>query len=281
MSTTTPPATDTDTRTTGPERRPVRTSARVIAILAIVGGGALVLGTVLTSVVGSIRSAVSSHSVTLTAPVDGVRELDVTLAAGDLVIETGAVEEATLEVRGPRADDWRLEREGDELSVARARSWWDGWGVSGARGERAVLVLPEATGALDADLHVEAGALRADLDVGALDLDLDAGAIEVAGSVREVDADVAAGSIDLALSGVRSAEMDVRAGSVQGVLEGRAPSETDITVSAGRVELTLPDAAYRVESDVSVGSFENGLRTDADAPRTVRVQVEAGEVVLR
>jgi hypothetical protein len=52
-------------------------------------------------------------------------------------------------------------------------------------------------------------------------------------------------------------------------------------VSAGSLNLTVPDGEYNVTSEVSAGGFENKIGSSPDADSTVDVQVSAGQVVLR
>ena len=54
-----------------------------------------------------------------------------------------------------------------------------------------------------------------------------------------------------------------------------------VDVSAGSLDLRLPDGAYDVRSDVSAGDFENGLNTDASSGNVVDVTVSAGTVTIR
>ena len=53
-----------------------------------------------------------------------------------------------------------------------------------------------------------------------------------------------------------------------------------IDVSAGRLDLTLPDVSYAVGSDVSAGELRNDLDVDARSDRRVSVSVSAGFVAL-
>jgi hypothetical protein len=72
----------------------------------------------------------------------------------------------------------------------------------------------------------------------------------------------------------------VSAGAVDARLTGSAPRAVTVDVSAGSLDLRLPDEAYDVRSDVSAGDFENGLRTDAESGNVVDVTVSAGTVTI-
>ena len=92
--------------------------------------------------------------------------------------------------------------------------------------------------------------------------------------------DLSAGGADIDLSDVDEADFSVSAGTLDARLTGSAPRSVIIDVSAGSLDLRLPDAAYDVRSDVSAGDFENGLRTESDAPNAVDVTVSAGSVTI-
>ena len=78
-------------------------------------------------------------------------------------------------------------------------------------------------------------------------------------------ADLSAGGADIDLDDVAEADFSVSAGAVDARLTGTAPRTVTVDVSAGALELTLPEAAYDVRSDVSAGEFENGPNTEPGA----------------
>lgn len=259
-----------------PPTAPRRTSARVVAILAIVLGSALILGTLVSAVFSVVR-ATSLRTETFTADAAGVSELDIDISGASLEIQYG--DEATLTVDGA-AGDWRFERDEDALRVTNERSWWSGWRWGGT--DEAVLTLPRSLErtALDADLRVSGGVLDAAGTFGELDLDLAAGSMDVSGSARELSVDGSAGRIVLDLADVDSAELTLSAGALTGALTGGAPQEITADVSAGRLDLTVPDESYAVTSDVSAGDFRHTLTVDPTSPHRVSVQVSAGAVLL-
>ena len=265
----------------GPQQDGPRSSARVIAILAIVLGSVLIVGAVFSGAFSAVRAASQrTETLTLTADATGIRSLDVDVAAADLTIVYGG-DTVSLDVQGGAAD-WRLGRDGDSVTVRTDRGWWGGWRLFG-EGDVAVLTLPQslASVALDADLSLSAGALRADGRYSSLDLDLSAGSMSVSGTAQSLDADVSAGRLVLDLDGVDEADLRLSAGAIGGELTGRAPQEVTVDVSAGRLELTLPDASYAVASDVSAGEFQNRLTVDAGSDHRVSVSVSAGFALLR
>lgn len=258
---------------------PRRTSSRVVSTIAICAGAVLVLGTVATGILAIVRTA-SVHSDTTTVSAAGATMLDLDVSAAEVTVGYGAVSEATLHVTGTGAGDWRLERDGDRLVVTSDRDWWGRWGWF-RDPDSVELTLPSSAAGLDADLDIDSGSLRADGDFGGLTLTLDAGSLRVSGTAGTLAADVSAGSAHVDLSGVDDARLSVSAGSVEGRLAGAAPSTMTIDVSAGRVDLDVPDAEYALTSDVSAGGFTHQLSTDPASDHRIDVRVSAGAVVLR
>lgn len=256
-------------------------AARVVAILAIVVGGLVVVGTVASAVV-STAAAASTQTSTRTLPVDGVEDLDLDLAAGDLRVEFADVQDAQLEVTSSYgADRWTLRRDGSELVVA-SPDWRTGWFGNwfGSNGT-AVLRLPQQLAGLDADLDVSAGDLDVAGDFADLELTVGAGRLEVRGSADDLSADISAGRADLDIADARSADLHVSAGQLVTTLTGRQPEEITLDVSAGALELAVPQGEYRVTSDVSAGSFDNRIGSTPSASSTVDVTVSAGSAELR
>ena len=261
-----------------------RGSSKVVAILAIVLGGVLILGTVLSASLSAVAAA-GVRNETLTADVRGVTSLDVDVAAAEMTVAFADVDEASLDVTaGGGAGDWELRRDGDELVVTSDRSWWRGWRLFGWFGDdaRATLTLPETLEGpdLEATLHVGSGSLAADGAFGDLELDISAGDLRVDGSAARVDLGVDAGRARIDLADVREAEIDLSAGSVEGRLAGTAPASLDVQVDAGSLDLRVPEGQYAVASDVSAGSFRHELDTSPTAANRITVSVAAGSVRL-
>ncbi len=259
-----------------------RAASKVIAILTIVAGGTLILGTVGAGILSSAASA-SVRTETLTADVSGLRGLDVDVSGAALTIVYGAVDQATLEVTASGgAADWGFGLDDDrELVVDSAKEWWGGWRLFGGT-DRATLTLPEqfADEQLDASLSLSAGSIDASGSFGDLELDLSAGALDVRGSADTVDAHVSAGRATMDLADVGTAKIDLSAGSLDGQLTGTQPDAVEIEVSAGRVDIGMPQGQYAVASDVSAGDFTHDLSTDAASRHRVTVSVSAGAVNL-
>jgi len=267
----------------GSPQRPPSSAGRVVAILAIVFGSLVIVGAIVSAVVGTIVSA-SVHTTNRTVEVAGVDRLDIDAAAGSLRVEFGSVREAELEVTSSwGADRWVLERDGGDLVVSSPRMWGPWWifgGWFGGPGD-AVLRLPQSLEGLDADITFSAGTLDVEGEFAELDLTMNAGRADIAGSAESLKADMNAGRADLELAGVATANLIVNAGSLDAALTGSQPDEVTVDLSAGSLNLSVPQGDYVVTSDVSAGGFDNRIGSDPSASSTIHVEVSAGQVTLR
>ena len=267
---------------------PTRGSSRVVAIVVIVIGALIVLGTITSALISTIVSA-SVKSTTRTVAVTGVTDLNVDVAAGSLRVEFADVDEAELEVTGTGgADRWTLRTEGGELVVSTPQGWFNGgWPFGGwPFGENGVgegtLRLPQSLEGLDADLSLAAGELVVDEgDFGEVELDMGAGRTRFAASVDTISAEISAGDAEFTVDGAREAGFSVNAGSLDARLTGEQPRSLELDVSAGRLDIVVPEGEYDVTSDVSAGDFDNRVGSVPGADSTVDVSVSAGKVVLR
>lgn len=262
--------------------RKTRSASRVIAILTIALGAAIVLGAILTAIFSTVASA-AVRTETRTIDAVGVRDLDVDVSAVSMRVEFADVPEATLEVTGGRsADEWTLERDDDELTVSSPDHRWFEWNWIWGDDTRATLTLPTALqgSSLDASLGLSAGDLDVDGRFADLDIEVGAGSLTVTGTARALSAELSAGDADIQLDGVREAEFQISAGAVDSRLTGAAPQSVVVDVSAGSLDLVLPDGAYDVRSEVSAGDFDNRLNTEAGARNQVNVTVSAGSVMI-
>src|SRR5699024_8122472 len=148
---------------------------------------------------------------------------------------------------------------------------------------RVTLTLPEELndGSLNADMDLSAGRLIADGDFDHLEVELGAGEATVNGSANALDAQLSAGSANLNLANVQTAELEVSAGRLITELTGDAPDNVNAEVSAGRLEVTLPNTEYAVNSQVSAGNLDNELQTSSASNHRVNVEVSAGNTTLR
>ncbi|MCK6066422.1 MULTISPECIES: hypothetical protein [Microbacterium] len=274
-STLTPPPLPPAAEPVGP--RPNRDAARVITILVALLGAGVLVAVVWSGMRASMASAFA-YTGTSSIEVDRVSDLDIEVGAADLTVRFDDVTEATLDVRNSTNGEWTLRHDGQTLLVHSPRVMWGSWFGNG--NGRAILTLPAELEGSDARLSVGAGSLTADGAFGELDLGMGAGEMTVTGSADMLVADVSAGRADIDIDGVREADLQVSAGDLFARLGGSAPSEVRATVSAGSLQLTLPDDVYDVRSDVSAGGFDNGLRTASDASAQVFVEVAAGNARL-
>lgn len=259
------------------------TGFKAVAIVTAVIGGIALAGAGTTAAFGAVNNVVRSDR-SDSVDVAGVTELDADVSASDVSIRFADVDEAELTVTGSNRD-WRLERDGETLRLHSPEwgwggSWWrmfDDWNND----ETVELVLPQALSGLDADLGLSAGSLDVDGDFGELDAEVSAGSLRIVGTAQSLSADLSAGRADIEISGADEASFGLSAGDLVARLSGPAPSEVEVSVSAGSLELTLPDEEYNVTQDVSAGSLDNGLQTYSNARNEVFVELSAGRVELR
>ena len=259
--------------------------ARAGAIaIAVFGGVALLAtgGTAAIAAVNDVTTSVDDSQQQIDA--SGVTGIDLELGGVDMRVEFGDVEDARLDVSGSGNNRWALTRDGDELVVNSPEmkfGWWFGDWFNDE--QRVVLTLPEelrGTG-LDADISLGAGSLDVEGDFGEVDVEMGAGALFITGSAETIDLDLGAGRAELDLADVSEADFTISAGRMVADLTGTAPSEVRLDVSAGSLELTLPDEEYNVSQDVSAGSLDNGLQTSSNARNSIVASVSAGSAILR
>lgn len=277
-----PPAGGTVPPPAGPTR-PASGPGRPIGIVLAVIGGVALLGSGATAAFAAGGQLTRTDTST-TADVSGIQSLDMEVGASDVIVRFGDVDEAELRVDGGSGGAWTIERDEDELLVRspnRAFGWWFGgwWGDD----ERVVLTLPESlqSAAIDLDLNLGAGSLDASGDFGEVDLHVGAGALTIEGSATSVDADISAGRAEIELSDVSEADFGISAGRLVAELTGTTPDEITFDVSAGSLELTVPDDVYHVTQEVSAGSFDNRVETSTSSSNTIDAKVSAGSATLR
>ena len=248
----------------------------ITPLVAVVGGLALLV-TVTGATVTGIR-ALGSGDHRLTVSVEGIDTLDVDVSSGSFTLEYGRVSDAVLDVDG--SNGWELRRSGSTLEV-RPPVLWFGWWFGGS--DRVVLTLPESTlsAGWDARFDLSAGDLRVDGEFDSLELGVSAGEATVTGSASDVRGKVSAGTVYLTLADVVRAELDVSAGRMDAGFSGSAPESVGLDVSAGELNLVVPEGVYDVRSDVSAGSFDNDLDTASASPLKITVDVSAGSASAR
>ncbi|MEV4669252.1 hypothetical protein [Microbacterium sp. LWO12-1.2] len=257
----------------------------VMVVTAVVGGIALLGsgGAAAAAAAGSIMSSSAPDSVQ-TVSTDGITGIDISADASSMRVEYGKVDEAELAITNGRGAAWTFERDGDELVVRSPQGVWGWWFGSWFGDEEvAVLTLPESLQGteLDGDLTLNAGSLDVIGDFGALDIDVNAGALDVQGAATTFEVNMSAGRADILLDGVDEADLGVSAGDLTVELTGTAPSRTSVEVSAGSLDLTVPDVEYNITQDVSAGSLDAKVEQSSNARRAIDVSLEAGRVTIR
>lgn len=268
--------------------------ARAGAIAIAAFGGIALLGaggTAAFAAVHDIQASASSGASadTQSVSVSGVDALDVDVAASNVTVRFGDVDEATLEITGTDDNRWRLERDEGELVLSNDENrfgWFGGdWFGSGwfNNDENVVLTLPDALNDedLDAEFSLGAGSLDIEGMFGEVGINVGAGSLKMDGSATSVEADISAGRATLDLFAVTEADLRVSAGKLEATFADTAPSTITIDVSAGSMDLTVPDEAYNVSQDVSAGSLDNRLDTSSSSRNTIDATVSAGSAVLR
>lgn len=257
----------------------------VMVVTAVVGGIALLGtgGTAVAAAAGTVISSSRPDSVQ-TVDVEGIEGIDLDADASSMRVEFGDVDEAELAITNGRGTAWTFERDGDELIVRSPDSVFGWWFGSWFGDEQiAVLTLPESLRGteFDADLTLDAGSLDVDGDFGVLDVTVSAGALDITGSATELDVEMSAGRADIVLDGVTAADLGVSAGNLTVELTGAPPSQTTIDVSAGSLDLTVPDVEYAVTQDISAGTLNSKVDEASSARRTIDVSLSAGTATIR
>ncbi|QIK63364.1 DUF4097 domain-containing protein [Leucobacter viscericola] len=269
-----------------PTETPSRASRPIMITTAVVGGFALLtVGSSAALAALSTGTSDDGSLYTSNATVDNwITGIDIDANAANFTLAYGDVVDATLEAKGPRASKWKLYTEGNDLKVESPSGFFSACLIGCARGgDTVTLTLPKELEekALDVDASLGAGKLSAAGRFGDFDLDMSAGKVVFTGAARSLDVEMSAGAFSGVVAGVREASFNVSAGSAKTEITGVAPREVDVEVSAGSVDLTLPNEAYRVDTDVSAGSVNNKLRTDPTSKNLISAEVSAGTVTLR
>ncbi|SDP02483.1 hypothetical protein SAMN04487848_3052 [Microbacterium sp. ru370.1] len=261
-----------------PPRR--RGAAFAVSIVTIAVGACVALGTL----AGTAASAVVSlrdtdrESVSVSDATRAVDSLDIDVTGGALTIAYGDVDSARLDATSGRAG-WTFERRGDALRVASPNGTFVGWNT----GSSATITLPRdwAGTGLGVDAQVSGGSLDLEGDYGSLSIRLAGGTTTLNGAAGELELDVSGGSASVQLRDVGTAVFEVAGGEVTAQLRGSTPLRTDVELTAGSVDLRLPDDEYRVSLDDGLGQVDNALRQSPTATAEVDVTATMGEVRLR
>lgn len=248
--------------------------------------GLVIAGSGVAAAAASAARISDKQSDFLTADATGISRVEIDNSSATLNVVFADVDEASLDVQSTRssgASAWNLSTRNDTLIVQHNNSWLSGIGFFGFFGEETVtLTLPEdLNDSLSLDLENSAGAAVVEGDFVAMSVQLNAGDIEIDGAVESLELAINAGSARLAVDDVSTLDVDVSAGSLRGSVSGAAPRTSSFSVSAGDINLTMPDETYRITSDVALGDSDIDLDTDSSAPRTITIDIAAGDITLR
>lgn len=255
-------------------------SIGALTVVLAVFGGVVLLGTGAAATVAGVHR-IGPDSGSLQTDVRGVDSLDLEVSGAEVTVEfRDDADEAVLRIGGGSSDGWVLKRDGEELHVRGPHDGFDWFRPDWLRGDqRVTLVLPDRLRGLDADFTLQAGSLSVDGAFGELDVDVNAGSLSLNATAREFDAQLNAGRADIDLSDVRTAEFTVNAGRIVASLD-TVPSSVAIDVSAGALDLTVPDEEYDLRQDVSAGSLESRLQQSSNSANRITASVSAGSVRL-
>lgn len=212
----------------------------------------------------------------------GPGDVDVSAAAGSVVVEPGSPGQVEVEVDTAREDEWRVWQTGSSIKVHHERG---GWMSRGGRADVRIRV-PAGTdvsiGAASADVRSRAELGRATISTASGDVWI-ADAAEV--SVTTASGDIRTDRVSGALS-VKSASGDVRAGEVGGDATIKTASgSTSIGTASGALAASSASGDIRVNrylgDDLELTSMSADIQFGLP-PGPVRLQATSlsGEVRL-
>ena len=273
----------TPTPTPDPPPPPRSPATKPIMVLIAVLGGLILLVVAVTNGFSSAINFTRGTS-TMTADTTGITNLRVDANASRFNLEFADVGEATLQTDGVNAEKWNLDRDGDRL-IVQAPNRWLGWCFVNCNPDeqQVTLMLPAELndGSLNVDLELAAGRLGADGDFEHLGVEIGAGEADINGSAKRLEAELNAGSANLNLSDVQTADLDISAGRLITDLTGDAPESVTAEVSAGRLELTVPEGEYAVNSELTAGNLDNQLQTVPTSNHRIDIELAAGNATLQ
>ena len=245
--------------------------------------GALVVLTLLITTARSAITSLNREQSTQSLDTTGVTSLEISANSGRFELVYADATEATLEVDSANGSDWKLSRQGGKLVVDSPNSWGD-WCFFGCGFDtnEATLILPKSLndGSLDAKFDLAAGDFTA---VGAyqnLVAEVGAGELDLSGTAQSADIRLGAGKAEVSLADVQHAVFDISAGHLAGNLTGTVPQSISAEVSAGSLDLELPDGSYDVRQTVDAGNLSNLLVTDPQSPNKISIALSAGNAKL-
>lgn len=255
-------------------------SIGAITVVIAAFGGVVMLGSAASAAVTGLQQ-IGPQSGQLTADARGVTAVDLEVGGADMRVLFDDVDEAELRIEGASTNGWTLRTDGGKLEVRGPDRGFDWWSPDWLRGdEQATLVLPVELEGMDARLTLHAGSLGVVGEFDELGIDVNAGALTLNGDARDLDLDVNAGRADIELAGVEQAQFSINAGRAVSTLTS-VPDSVAFTVSAGALDLTVPDTEYDLRRDVSAGSLDSSLDQSSSSSHRITGNVSAGSATLR
>ncbi|MBD8011774.1 DUF4097 family beta strand repeat-containing protein [Microbacterium sp. NPDC077391] len=255
-------------------------SIGAITVVIAAVGGVVLLGSAASAAVTGLQQ-MGPQSGQLTADVGGVSSMDVEVGGADMRIVFDDVDDAELRVEGASTGGWTLRADDGRLEVRGPDRGFGWWSPDWLRGdERVTLVLPLDLKGVDAELTLHAGQLDVTGEFADLAVDVNAGSLAMTGDARTIDIELNAGRADVELRGVEQAQYRISAGRVVSALT-TVPDSVDFSVSAGALDLTLPDQEYDLRREVSAGSLDSSLDQSSDSRHRITGSVSAGSATLR
>ncbi|MFV0251718.1 MAG: hypothetical protein ACK5H2_00075 [Beutenbergiaceae bacterium] len=253
-----------------------------VAVLATVAGAVVVAVVLVQGFVAGLVATEGGQS-SRSQPVAGVQALELDVAAAEMTVTFGAVDEAVLDVdsQGWQLNrQWRFEVVSNTLVVEQGGPW--GWSFPAFNGRTQVtLTLPnELQQQLDAELDVAAGSTTIVGDFRDVDIDVAAGSLSFDGASTALNVDISSGSASVDTDGPSDVDIEVSAGRAVVSIAGDAPDSTAVQVSAGQADVWLPDADYAITGEVSAGDREINVRSDSGSRHQLDVSVSAGRATV-
>lgn len=262
------------------------TTSRTVSSVTTLLGTLVLTATAVAAIFPMGRAVVSGDSDSqplYTAAASGLTHVEVESNAAHITVSFGDVSEVELRSSAPSHNSWRLTTSGNTLKASNSShmsGFCFGWCGNGE--EQVTLTLPrELAGEVSAQVELLSGRMDVGGDYSNLEIDVAAGDFAFTGAAPSLDVEVGAGTVDVNVTGAREATFDLAAGSLNATLDGRAPDRVRAQVFAGEFDLTVPDATYRVNTDVAFGNFDNRLNTSPASDHVIDLEVAAGQVTLR
>jgi len=271
-----------------PESTPAAPApSRPLRTVLLVGGSILiviVLALVAIRVSMQLTRSDASETVNVAEQFDAI---EISSSASDVTVEYADVDDAVIEFdQGDTVREIRFEhgvRSGVLEIELSDRTWipWI-WGFGG-EGSELTVTLPEALESTPVEISVDSTAGNITVDGAFADIDVEttAGNLELAGSATALTLETTAGNVDVVdfeLEGDLSSQSTAGNTTFEFTT---VPSSVRVSSTAGNIEFIAPDGSYRIETDVTAGTVDSELSSDAASDRIFRFETTAGNIDLR